>query len=435
LCLTLHHVHYSATHMKNNIGRLHSVLKHEDRLQNLFKKLSQEETAFICEELLKDPFGKLYLKAILIYTTVLLFVLLFPFDFHLLATNHAEWNNLQTGINFPERGQILSEKPAKQLAEKIIMGTGLSIEIWVETLNSHQDGPARIISFSSNTASRNFTLGQSFDQLIFRLRTTETSNNGTNPHLVLDHVFMKKELLHIVVTYNKIEQQVFINGELKGKFDHVKGNFNNWDVTQQLVIGNEVTGNRPWMGKIYFTAIYNSALNRNSVFNNYLLGPDPREVNKVALGVGTKPVAVYLFDENGGNVVLDSAAGDDPLNLSIPVYIKKKPKLLLTFPDNSLLSSRNIDHFIMNVMIFIPFGFFLFAAFIKRFRATVWTSLIAISLSALFILTVESLQFLSLTRDSSLFDVFANLVGAINGVALYSFANTHLKNNRKRIGI
>jgi len=167
---------------------------------------------------------------------------------------------------------------------------------------------------------------------------------------------------------------------------------------------------------------------------NYKLGSDRQKLKDVRINGGINPVAAYFFDENGGDMVLDRAAGDDPLNLLIPGYIKERTKPFLSFPENSLLSSRNIDHFIMNVMIFIPFGLFLYAILIIHYRATVWIFLSAVSLSALFILTVESLQFLSLTRDSSLFDVCANIIGSIIGIILFSFHHAHLKRNQIQIG-
>lgn len=57
-------------------------------------------------------------------------------------------------------------------------GKGITIAAWVKPANITQEGPARIVSFSQDTGSRNFTLGQAGEAYEVRLRTTKTSQNG-----------------------------------------------------------------------------------------------------------------------------------------------------------------------------------------------------------------------------------------------------------------
>ena len=67
-------------------------------------------------------------------------------------------------------------------AEKIIntckKENSITIEAWIKPSNITQTGPARIVSVSQNTNSRNFTLGQNGRSCDMRLRTTSTSTNG-----------------------------------------------------------------------------------------------------------------------------------------------------------------------------------------------------------------------------------------------------------------
>jgi len=53
----------------------------------------------------------------------------------------------------------------------------LTIEAIITPAKARQTGPARIITFSSNAGSRNFTLGQEADKLVLRLRTPQTGEN------------------------------------------------------------------------------------------------------------------------------------------------------------------------------------------------------------------------------------------------------------------
>ena len=58
----------------------------------------------------------------------------------------------------------------------------------VATNKTVQYGPARIISLSADPGHRNFTLGQEDDNLIFRIRTPFTGNNGT-PDVIVRNIF------------------------------------------------------------------------------------------------------------------------------------------------------------------------------------------------------------------------------------------------------
>jgi hypothetical protein len=100
-------------------------MKRTDRLQRIFEKLTPEDKAYIVDQLFKDPFSGLYIKAILAYTLILLLLLLYPFDFHLLSPNHVERKGSPAGISFPGNGLVLSPEPARVLAESLKKASGL----------------------------------------------------------------------------------------------------------------------------------------------------------------------------------------------------------------------------------------------------------------------------------------------------------------------
>lgn len=197
---------------------------------------------------------------LIIYVLILAGFILWPFDFYVYAKNDARWIGNSKGIEFPETGQAVSNSSTQEFFDRMVRGSGLTLELWIKTEDQNQFGPARILSYSIDPGARNFTIGQSSDQLVIRLRTTETSLNGMNPHLIIDDTFNYPFLQHVVVTYDFSEQRVYINGEQRARSKVLKGDFSNWDPSCRLVIGNEVTGRRPWKGKIYL------ALNRCNIF-------------------------------------------------------------------------------------------------------------------------------------------------------------------------
>jgi len=93
-------------------------------------------------------------------------------------------------------GSCVATNAGARLLEACRASNALTIEATLTPANITQDGPARIVTFSSDPANRNFTLGQQQGKLILRLRTPPTGLNGTNPELIrLSKVPTLKEIL------------------------------------------------------------------------------------------------------------------------------------------------------------------------------------------------------------------------------------------------
>lgn len=154
--------------------------------------------------------------------------------FHWLSTNHFNgsegWS--ESGEYFPEltwRGNdedpvispqgvflsssqwLESREPASQLVHALKASNHFSLHTVVTSLDTAQSGPARIISISQNPYQRNFTIGQDARDLVVRLRTPFTGENGMRPELVVPDAFDGREKLNLVVTYDGATLDVFIN--------------------------------------------------------------------------------------------------------------------------------------------------------------------------------------------------------------------------------
>lgn len=367
--------------------------------------------------------GKLtgfYDKSLVAYLLILTILLLWPFDFVFLGEkNHVRWIALSNGIEFSKKGRVLSVSSTENLYSRLLVASGFSLEVWVAPRNDIQSGPARIISYSLDTGLRNFTLGQSQKKLVMRLRTTETDRNGVTPHLEVDGVFGSLYPQHIVVTYDFFEQSVYVNGERRVRKRLPGGRFTNWDPSYYLVFGNEATGDRPWLGKMLFAAIYDCVLDEHDVRRNYEAGwlSEPSHGHSIR-PVSDGLVARYLFDERRGNKVGDSSGTQPPLDLEIPTVIKAhyRPYLALSsasFYENPILCWDTI----LNVVAFIPLGFLFHAALRTRCGSSLKTSAFVFLLGALFTFCVETSQHFTLSRYSSILDVFRNMLGTAIGIA------------------
>ena len=209
-------------------------------------------------------------------------------------------------------------------------------------------------------------------------------------------------LKYIVIIYNLSEQRVYINGEQKARSNILKGNFSNWDPSCRLVIGNDVTGNRPWKGKIYYVAVYDRALTEQEIRNNYLsefqskVNMHPpvlwKKRNTKDTGFKAKgPVVRYLFDEGKGNVIHDTGSGLKPVNLFIPEYIRPTNKPFLDFSSDYLHSKSQFSDIIINILIFIPLGILIHGMLRTRYGLTLKISLATLLAGTLFSLGVESI--------------------------------------------
>ncbi len=150
---------------------------------------------------------------------------------------------------------IADEALDQRLLKQAKASNQLTIEATVTPDLADQRGPARILTFSTNHSSRNFTLGQEGRNLVLRLRTPQTGDNALNPQATLCMLAIG-EPNHLIVTYKPGRLVCYRNGEKVLDSDAIKGGFDNW-VPHRLLTGDEECGGRVWQGVVEGIAIYN----------------------------------------------------------------------------------------------------------------------------------------------------------------------------------
>jgi len=166
------------------------------------------------------------------------------------------------GLDLRE-GAFVPERASEALLAAAGKSNELTIEATLMTSSANQTGPARIISFSSGSSSRNFTLGQDSGQLVLRLRTPHTGENGSSPEVKLGKLKAGRRT-HVLVRYRDGQLESFIDGKLSVTTDAVRGGFENW-TEQSLIFGDEVGGDRNWAGELEGIAIYSRFLSDEEV--------------------------------------------------------------------------------------------------------------------------------------------------------------------------
>ncbi len=166
--------------------------------------------------------------------------------------------------------------------------------------NVTQDGPARIISYSGGTTARNFTLGQTLYNYDFLQRSSTTDGNGEPALSTADAAErLQATQQHVVVTYTPAQgRRIYVNGVDTGDVDPVAGgSLADWDDSFAFVLGNEVSGDRLWKGKLRLVAIHNRALTEAQILQNYQAGVG--EKYYLLFDVSTlvsKPQSYILFE-------------------------------------------------------------------------------------------------------------------------------------------
>lgn len=153
----------------------------------------------------------------------------------------------------------------------------MTVEAWSKTDNIAQTGPGpvRMVSLSGSTTARNFTFGQDTDIYEMRLRTSDTGSNGDSPSLATPASTVTTELTHAVYTRtNTGSASIFVNG-VPRIVDTISGNFANWDAGYDLILGNEESGDRPWLGELHLVAVYCDALSSAAIQQNQAAGLAP----------------------------------------------------------------------------------------------------------------------------------------------------------------
>ncbi len=206
-------------------------------------------------------------------------------DLTLLAGAPVVW--LDGGISFSGASRATSAAAPAKLISACAASNELTVEAWVKPASASQapgGAPARVVTLSVDNNTRDFMFGQQADAWMFRVRTTDTNNNG---NLLVDGgsrfaqtgAIVTTNLAHVVWTRGA-------TGVMRGWVDGVRvvdevwlGTFSNWDAAFLLAIGNELDTDggtplaRPWLGELHELSLYCRALQDAEVATRFTIGP------------------------------------------------------------------------------------------------------------------------------------------------------------------
>jgi hypothetical protein len=244
---------------------------------------------------------------------------------------------LNPGLRVSEATVIKAINARTKLDPSVAFTNGITIEVWIKPLNNTQDGPARIVSFSKDSADRNFTFGQSADKWNQRFRTSDNYSNGSSPSTSTPaaSIAAAPVLQHVVYTRDSAGNAKMYIDKVEVVIQSIPGDLTNWDLTYDFGLFNEMsfpTETRTWLGDIFLVAIYGKALTSSSIRLNYDDGlpqiplPNLNAYGKIQGGdeLHTNRVNYLIPKEIRGNYILSYELWDVDILGEIEILVNNK---------------------------------------------------------------------------------------------------------------
>lgn len=220
----------------------------------------------------------------------------------------------------------------------------------------------------------------------------------------------KRSLFAIVYDMNKFV--LYHDGEKIATRRTGPLTFSRWNKSYPLVIGSDAKGHSAWKGAIRSIAIFDRALPENEVQHTYAL---MRE---------SSPLICYSFANDNGSTVKDCGSGT-PTPLIIPNHFIPYKRAVLELPVKEWNKfPHNLFDIIINLLGFIPLGFFL-SMYMTHKNVTFRRSLlVSIAFGFTISFAIEFSQAFLSSRSSSMVDLLDNTLGTAIGACLYYFRST-----------
>jgi len=324
---------------------------------------------------------------------------LWPFNF--VPGNRIRWLPGGAGLYFDSYGQVYSSVP--MLSPRKPDGTAETAIELVFTPSKSYDDASTFFSLVDQNEVR-FAIGQSLTDLFLQGSFIKGAGEPVGK-LWIDYVCDNRHELFVTVVLDTHNVDVYLDGQLARSFPVSSRAENLWG---RIFVGHSVKGGGPWSGSVARLAIFDGTFNAATISRRYQQWTRIRHLD----GEVDHRGAAYEFVRPARDLVSD--VGKTGPDLLIPKTFRLSEPKVLGWPDH-LNRSVAVDA-IVNIAGFIPFG--LGTCICLSFwtgwsisRCVAMTILVGASVS----LTIELLQVLLPTRDSSLADLVTNILGTALG--------------------
>ena len=347
----------------------------------------------------------------LVILTGILFFGLRPKD--LTLTNNLSWLENENGIHFRKYGIAFSPPFIDTSGPEWAGQERLTIEIAIKTEKKTSGSFRFLLAIDNGDESQQLLLGQWRSWLIL-MNGDDYAHKKKLKRLSVNTATLPDGILFLTITSGPKGTRLYCNGKTVAAKEDFTLKIPAGEKSR-IIVGNSAYGHHSWEGDIYGLAIYTDLLIEETIgehYENWAGG------NHFSYALQNRPLAVYAFDEKEGEWARDLAG---TAHLELPGKMKVLRRKILAPPWKNFEYNRDsfID-IVLNVIAFIPFGFFAVAALRQqggRLKANAFH--LAALLCIMTSLLIEISQSWLPSRSSTLLDLILNSLGAILGAALY----------------
>ena len=346
----------------------------------------------------------------------ILFFGLNPRGFHL--QNNVKWIEDQSGIRFGKYGIAYTDPSFTSFKNYSHIPDSLSIEIALKPDVIKDQRFKFLLVMHNGEDSKQLLIGQWRSSIIL-MNGDDYDGRKKTKKIALKQAFLPKKTRFLTITSSEEGTKIYLDGQLVETKKDLVLEVPHGSSNGRLVVGNSVYGRDSWLGDIYGLALYGYALTAQDVELHFKRWSRERNF---AFAKKDAPKVLYVFDEKTGETAFDQAEGN--YDLEIPSRMKILKREILVAPWYKARLNRSfVQDVIINIIGFIPFGFFLCATFISTGGfLDKHGCLITVFLCLVISLIIEIAQAWMPSRSSQMLDVMLNTLGAYAGAILYRFS-------------
>lgn len=334
--------------------------------------------------------------------------------FNPFPKNEVSWLEGEDGLRFGDYGSIFSSGTFKTTGSQ--NEAPCSLEIWIEPGSTYDQNS--LVTFYASQNPAQFRLRQSGDDLFVLREDRDAREFIKTAEIRAGHAFRKGRKLLITITSGTQGTSLYLDAHLVQVSSHF--GLTSRDLTGQLIVGGAPLDNDSWSGVWRGLAIYHQDLTLPQVVRHFDMWA---KAGPFGTSESERAVAVYKFNERTGRVVRNQINSEP--DLYIPEHFEVPRQLLLVRPwDEFQPNWSYCKNLIINVVGFVPLGFFFCAYFSSSGRIT-RPVLATVIFGGAVSLTIEILQAYIPTRSSGMTDVITNTIGTAIGSALFGWKTVH----------
>ena len=334
------------------------------------------------------------------------------------STNGVNWIADRDGIHFRKYGISYTNHFNEKIEDNTSESNNSSFEIALKIEKPCNNGFNVIFALHNGKDSDQLLLAQWRSWIIFMNGDDYAYKRKTN-RIFFDTSMLHDGPLFLTMTTGSDGTKLYCDGKLiKEKkdltLDLPRG------AKRRLLLGNSVYGTNPWEGDVYGFAFYRSTLADEDIaihFNRW------SEEHNFSFAKSDKPLVLFLFNEREGEWANDHTAGNDALNIPKKMQLLEK-KILVPPWQEFKFQQNNIEDILLNVIGFMPLGFFLFTTLNKRDGNSMKHGILITAILCFFVsLFIEIVQAWIPSRSSSMIDLISNTLGGWIGSITFKNAS------------